>query len=121
MKDTTKALPWLCNFSFCSNNPSPQPPINGTKCTDFLWFQLSFVVRSKANGKIVGASFNVDTASDVDLSELAEDTVLAINDAVESPVKEELMKGGGKWIDSFMLAVHTSIQQEERIRLIEVI
>ena len=88
-------------------------------CKEHL-FQLSLVVRNTTTKQIVAVCINLDARTDIE-PDFGNDVVLAINEAVEDPIRQEVLQGGKQWIDSMLLVVAEELeQQNDAVKLIEV-
>ena len=52
--------------------------------------------------------------------DFAKEHVGAINDEVERPVKERLLREGGHWVDSLLNAVDMQVPDDEKLILLQV-
>ena len=83
-------------------------------------FQLSFVVQNTTTKQIVAVCINVDARTDIQ-TDFGSDVILDIIEAVEDPIRQEVLQGGKQWIDSMLLVVAGELeQQNDAVKLIEV-
>ncbi|CAH1788896.1 unnamed protein product [Owenia fusiformis] len=84
---------------------------------ELLADDLSLIVRDTETGRIVAGTIVLDIRTEID-PDFAMAAVGAINDDAEDPVKQRLLRSGGKYIDSVMNAVDVGIQDHESMQIL---
>ncbi|KAK2170300.1 hypothetical protein LSH36_3g07019 [Paralvinella palmiformis] len=108
----------LMALAFTQKNPLDM--MMGTTLMDFMVFlnsiwapivedDLSFVVLDRQNrNTVVAASINIRLETEL-RPEVTMKEVIAINEAVEIPVRARILRAGGRWIDCMLNAVDVSL------------
>ena len=69
--------------------------------------------------ELTGVCISINARTEL-FPEFDKEEVTAINEAVEGPVRVEVLQDGSQWMDSFLMAVSDKVDQKEAVKLIKV-